>query len=31
MFPFTYDPSPAGTVLLHFGAGRDAHLLLPQA
>ncbi len=28
MFPFAYVPSPAGKVILHFGDGRDSHLLL---
>jgi hypothetical protein len=31
MFPFTYAPSPEGTVVLHFGDSRDSHLLVPRA
>lgn len=31
MFPFAYAPSPEGKVVLHFGDGRNSHLLVPQA
>jgi hypothetical protein len=30
MFPGTYAPSPSGTVILHVGGARDAHLLVPR-
>jgi len=30
-FPFAYAPSPAGKVVLHFGDGRDSHLLVARA
>jgi uncharacterized protein len=30
LFPFSYVPSPAASVVLHFGGGYDAHLLVPQ-
>jgi predicted acyl esterase len=31
MFPGTYAPSPRAKAILHFGEGRDSHLLVPQA
>jgi predicted acyl esterase len=31
MFPGTYAPSPLAKATLHFGEGRDSHLLVPQA
>jgi predicted acyl esterase len=30
MFPGSYAESPAGTVILHMGGDRDAHLLVPR-
>jgi predicted acyl esterase len=30
MYPFTYAPSAGGKVVLHFGADRDSHLLVPR-
>jgi putative CocE/NonD family hydrolase len=30
MFPYAYAPSPGGRLVLHFGEGHDAHLLVPR-